>query len=135
MTAQLAYTYSANRKASQPLSSLLFTSFNGRTRERLERQSNAAHQRWINTEWWDGSYEELWEDATSASASTSKQKCEKEKVVYLTADADEELSELKEDEVYIIGGICDHNRYKVSFCNCFRSIVRSALRALESMPG
>lgn len=37
----------------------------------------------------------------------------KESVVYLTADADEELTELKEDETYIIGGICDHNRYKV----------------------
>jgi len=35
-------------------------------------------------------------------------------VVYLTADSEEELTELKEDEIYIIGGICDHNRYKVS---------------------
>jgi len=34
-------------------------------------------------------------------------------VVYLTADSEEELTELKEDEIYIIGGICDHNRYKV----------------------
>ena len=33
--------------------------------------------------------------------------------MYLTADATDELAELKEDEVYIIGGICDHNRYKV----------------------
>lgn len=115
LTSQLAYTYSANRKASHPFSSLLFTSFNARTRERLERQSNAAYQRWIGTEWWDGSYEELWDDATSAPAVSPKQKCEKTKVVYLTADAEDELSELKEDEVYIIGGICDHNRYK-SLC-------------------
>jgi tRNA (guanine9-N1)-methyltransferase len=35
-------------------------------------------------------------------------------VVYLTADSEEELTELKEDETYIIGGICDHNRYKVN---------------------
>ncbi|KAL0950160.1 hypothetical protein HGRIS_010154 [Hohenbuehelia grisea] len=33
-------------------------------------------------------------------------------VVYLTADSEYELLELKEDETYIIGGICDHNRYK-----------------------
>lgn len=36
-----------------------------------------------------------------------------DKVVYLTADTEDELTELKPDEVYIIGGICDHNRYKV----------------------
>jgi len=33
-------------------------------------------------------------------------------VIYLTADSDSELIELKEGETYIIGGICDHNRYK-----------------------
>ncbi|KIJ22746.1 hypothetical protein M422DRAFT_134047, partial [Sphaerobolus stellatus SS14] len=39
-------------------------------------------------------------------------KAAKESIVYLTGDADEELTELKEGETYIIGGICDHNRYK-----------------------
>lgn len=34
-------------------------------------------------------------------------------VVYLTADTEDELTELKPEETYIIGGICDHNRYKV----------------------
>jgi tRNA (guanine9-N1)-methyltransferase len=34
-------------------------------------------------------------------------------VVYLTADSEQELLELKPDETYVIGGICDHNRYKV----------------------
>jgi tRNA (guanine9-N1)-methyltransferase len=44
-----------------------------------------------------------------------------ENVIYLTADSEEELLELKEGEVYIIGGICDHNRYKVSslLISCF----------------
>jgi tRNA (guanine9-N1)-methyltransferase len=40
--------------------------------------------------------------------------CSRESVVYLTADADEELLELKEGETYVIGGIVDRNRYKVS---------------------
>lgn len=36
----------------------------------------------------------------------------KDKLVYLSADAEETLTELKEDELYIIGGIVDRNRYK-----------------------
>ena len=37
----------------------------------------------------------------------------RDSVVYLTADSSEVLEELKEGETYVIGGICDHNRYKV----------------------
>ena len=36
----------------------------------------------------------------------------KDKMVYLSADAEETLTELKDDEVYVIGGIVDRNRYK-----------------------
>ncbi|KAG8952636.1 tRNA (guanine(9)-N(1))-methyltransferase [Tulasnella sp. 424] len=36
----------------------------------------------------------------------------KESVIYLTADSEYEVSELKEGETYIIGGIVDRNRYK-----------------------
>ena len=35
-----------------------------------------------------------------------------DKVVYLSADGDETLEDLKKDEIYIIGGIVDRNRYK-----------------------
>lgn len=40
------------------------------------------------------------------------------KLIYLSADADEELTTLSEDEVYIIGGIVDRNRHKV--CSPFQ---------------
>ena len=157
LTSQLAYTYSANKKASQPFSALLFTSVDGRTYTRLEGMSNAAYRRWQDTEWWQESYEKLWlggdgaapastdsetgqpevairkddaaEDAMDAAppepaadhhqAHSSKslmspQRAAQDTVVYLTADSEDELTELKEGETYIIGGICDHNRYKVS---------------------
>lgn len=34
-------------------------------------------------------------------------------LVYLTADAEEELAELKAGDVYVVGGIVDRNRHKV----------------------
>jgi hypothetical protein len=37
-----------------------------------------------------------------------------QELVYLSADSEEELSTLSENEVYIIGGLVDRNRYKVS---------------------
>lgn len=48
----------------------------------------------------------------------SSHKCDRSTVVYLTADAEEEITELKEGETYIIGGIVDRNRYKVSRAAC-----------------
>ncbi|KAI5893630.1 uncharacterized protein SCHCODRAFT_02622319 [Schizophyllum commune H4-8] len=47
-----------------------------------------------------------------APASQPRASAPQSSVVYLTADSEVELNELKEDETYIIGGICDHNRYK-----------------------
>jgi len=108
MISQLAYTYNANRKTLRPFSSLLVTSLNGRTRERLESLGDAAYKRWNAVEWWKESYELLWTE----EASHESFRCSKDSVVYLTADADDELHELQEHETYIIGGLCDHNRYK-----------------------
>lgn len=138
LCSQLAYTYSANRNASYPFS-LLFTSLNGRTFARLESMSNAGYKRWARTEWWNEGYERLWmglsqdNDRESESREGNQKNEEeggankegekawqegtenlRERIVYLTADAEDELTELKEDETYVIGGICDHNRYKVS---------------------
>ncbi|KAF8239015.1 hypothetical protein L208DRAFT_1239830 [Tricholoma matsutake] len=135
LCSQLAYTYSANRDAGYPFS-LLFTSLNGRTYTRLEGMSDAAYKRWVNTEWWHESYERLWrtkgdvpQSITEADPSTQGDKenpgetvtpetkpsgseAVQANVIYLTADSEEELTELKPEEIYIIGGICDHNRYK-----------------------
>ncbi|TDL29643.1 hypothetical protein BD410DRAFT_780115 [Rickenella mellea] len=113
LCSQLGYTYNSHRKAVQPFSSLLFTSLNGRTFTRLEGQSNAAYKRWAGTEWWTEGYERLWDRHQDNSVESTVMTCsERDMVVYLTADAEEELEELKTGDTYIIGGICDHNRYK-----------------------
>lgn len=136
LASQLAYTYSANKKAQHPFSSLLFTSLNGRTLTRMDATNHSAYKRWVGAEWWSEGYEQLWEggevgapspaegaEGESAEKSgraakrTKKQqpsRAARDTVIYLTADADDELTELKEGETYIIGGIVDHNRYKVS---------------------
>ncbi|KAF4619586.1 hypothetical protein D9613_004956 [Agrocybe pediades] len=137
LCSQLAYTHSANRQASFPFS-LTFTSLNGRTYQRLESLGDASYKRWANTTWWSEGYDRLWKgqdntsgpdepvvsqnDAPSPNASIKEDVMTpssapaplipQDKIVYLTADTEDELLELKPDEVYIIGGICDHNRYK-----------------------
>jgi len=136
LCSQLAYVYSANRRSPNPFQSLLFTSLNGRTLSRLEKVNNAGYKRWAGTEWWSDSYERLWEQSLGKPAPEDSKSSEEEKsaedngndssrerllatpvsrdrVVYLTADSSEVLEELKEGETYVIGGICDHNRYKV----------------------
>ncbi|GBE80110.1 tRNA (guanine(9)-N1)-methyltransferase [Sparassis crispa] len=54
------------------------------------------------------------------------QTADRETVVYLTADSPEELTELNEGKTYIIGGICDHNRYKNL---CQKKSVESGVRS------
>ncbi|KAF8625590.1 hypothetical protein AX15_005290 [Amanita polypyramis BW_CC] len=149
LCSQLAYTYSANRSASYPFS-LLYTSLGSRTFVRLEGMSNAGYKRWTETEWWKEGYEQLWSrqdvpeqeqptaDRPSSDIDTMDNpevpsshrklaKAARDTVVYLTADSEEELSELKPDETYIIGGLCDHNRYKnLCFDKAKESEVRTA---------
>ncbi|KAH0839773.1 guanine-1-methyltransferase-domain-containing protein [Lanmaoa asiatica] len=123
LTSQLAYTYSANRHAAHAFSALIFTSLNGRTKQRLDAINDAGYRRWSRTEWWEGDYDRLWTEPSEPLQSPSEAEdaqgslalaaqADRKNIVYLTADSSEELLELNEGETYIIGGICDHNRYK-----------------------
>lgn len=42
------------------------------------------------------------------------EKFRKEDVIYLTADTDDTIEELEDGKVYVLGGIVDRNRHKVS---------------------
>ncbi|KAG1833563.1 hypothetical protein EV424DRAFT_1533037 [Suillus variegatus] len=112
LTSQLAYTYSANRRSSTPFTSLLFTSLNGRTKARLDAINDAGYKRWTNTKWWEEGYDRIWTSKSDSCGGDEDVDAHRASVVYLTADSEEELIELKEGEIYVIGGICDHNRYK-----------------------
>ncbi|KAG1755376.1 guanine-1-methyltransferase-domain-containing protein [Suillus lakei] len=112
LTSQLAYTYSTNRRSPTPFTSLLFTSLNGRTKARLDAINDAGYKRWTNTKWWEEGYDRIWTSKSDSRDGDEDLDARRASVVYLTADSEEELMELKEGEIYVIGGICDHNRYK-----------------------
>ncbi|KAJ3907022.1 guanine-1-methyltransferase-domain-containing protein [Lentinula edodes] len=132
LCSQLAYTYSANRNASYPFT-LLCTSLNGRTRDRLEAINDGAYKRWTHTEWWENSYDCLW-SSPGASSSTREASLtqadldvQKQNIVYLTADSGEEIEELKPGETYIIGALVDRNRYKnLTFDKANKESIRHA---------
>jgi tRNA (guanine9-N1)-methyltransferase len=137
MVSQLTYVYAANRTAKCPVSTVLHTSFSPEHSPRLwDKMGRAQWHRWNRMFFWNGGV-----DALSATMKEEKEKGEewtlppKKKVtgdlpspddlsdprlpfppsrqlVYLSADAEEELTTLSEDEVYIIGGIVDRNRHK-----------------------
>lgn len=127
LSSQLAYTYAANRRTSKPFASILFAPLNGRLRSRMDGDNEAVYRRWTNCEWWEDNFDMLWyrfepeeEDKRDVRilgdiVGKERASCRKEELVYLTADSGDILEELKEGETYVLGGIVDHNRYKVSF--------------------
>lgn len=138
MASQIQYVYSDTRAASRPFASVLFTGFSPESTPRLWAQM-LKHQ-WTK---WDGLHfraedlDAVQADLTALSEETGeKAPVEKElneedrttylcgsdlppgfskgrQLVYLSADSEEELDTLSPEEIYIIGGIVDHNRHKM----------------------
>jgi len=169
LTSQLAYTYSANRQASFPfaliytsLNGRTFARLENMGDAGYKRWSNT---KWWSEDYsrlWedipypdtetaivravqsstDGAREDsagTTSGATQTHLELTQNTIPKSTVVYLTADSEDELNELKPDETYIIGGICDHNRYKNLCLNKARdSGIRTARlpigRYLASLP-
>lgn len=134
MASQLCYVYSANRLAERPFQTLLHTSFSAESSPRLwEKMLKTKREVWNRCYWTEGGIDRLADrfgscpkdhesqgpDASSSSSSAPKLQLpetispETHSLVYLSADAEEELETLAENEIYIIGGIVDKNRYKV----------------------
>lgn len=121
MASQLCHTYASNRRANQPFETLVCTSLGGRLKVQLEAINHGAYRRWRRVLFSESSYEELCSLSTGVvdgddfkePSGRSLQRLDKNKLVYLTADSENEITELSEGETYIIGGIVDRNRHKV----------------------
>ncbi|KAK8950312.1 hypothetical protein KSP40_PGU016854 [Platanthera guangdongensis] len=92
---QILYCYAANGKCESP-AHLWLTGCKGEIGTQLQRIS--GYDKWI-IEKEEKSYIEQFQD-------------QKEKLVYLTADAENTLEELDDSKIYIIGGLVDRNRWK-----------------------
>lgn len=93
---QLSSTYGFIRKFDHPLE-LHLCSFDGIIKDCLENlQGFGAWKIYLHKEACQYLYSE-------------------KDLVYLSPDAEEELTTIEESKVYIIGGIVDHNRLKVGF--------------------
>jgi tRNA (guanine9-N1)-methyltransferase len=90
---QIMKCYSLNRRQENPLQ-LYMTSFEGRSREDM-----AKNQGFEN---WDMNYEKQRYDAALP----------KERLVYLSSESENVLTELEQDKFYVIGGLVDHNAHK-----------------------
>lgn len=92
---QLSRCYSANRRFENPVQ-LYITSFTGKSKEVMEK-----HDGWQN---WDVYYHE--------KSYLELEEYPRDKIVYLTAESDNVLTQPENDKLYVIGGLVDHNSKK-----------------------
>lgn len=98
---QITRCYSAKRHSQHEVD-LVISSFNKRLRQRFEK-SIQDYSKWKGIQF---------KENNSLAELLPEDETELAKYVYLTADTDEELVDLKEGHTYIIGGIVDKNRHK-----------------------
>lgn len=135
MSTQLAHVYNVNRNAVHSVN-VIFTPLEGQLKQRMVEGRKGDYLRWKGLQVSEKPIEDLWsaseapsvlpdttEKQTEVSTSTQSEinvqtheiecRIRKEDVIYLTADSEYTLSTLEEGKSYIIGGIVDHNKYKV----------------------
>lgn len=92
---QLLWVYTINRKAPAP-AQLFYSGVRPGSRVQLALERNDGYRNW-DIDIGEQSYMERFEAAS---------------IVYLTSDSDTVLTELSADDVYVIGGLVDHNHHK-----------------------
>lgn len=106
MSSQLTRCHADNKRSLKPVE-IFITSLNGRLQRRMESELNGGHHRWKRVNISVDPYEKVLKDI------------EPENLVYLTADSDNVIQSLERNKMYIIGGIVDKNRHKVTFVLSF----------------
>lgn len=107
LVSQITYLYGKNRVVEHPLR-IYMTSFGGKLKNNLESLNGFPHWKGITSD--PRPYLDMFP---------------KESLVYLSAESEESLTDLNEDDVYIIGGLVDHNRLKGI---CFDKAVSQGIR-------
>lgn len=105
MIRQVTTCYSMNRKSNSPLN-LIFYDIGEKVNNQLIK---TTYDKWlgITTYKHDGlDFHNMVKDNYPEFSEN------KQNIIYLTADSDNEITEIKQDELYIIGGIVDRNKYK-----------------------
>lgn len=97
MTRQISDCYSTNRKADKPFNFVLYD-LDQKLYDNLNKNN---YQNWIGVS-----------SVKKATYSNVKEYNKNKEVIYLTADSDNEITELDSNTIYLIGGIVDRNRYK-----------------------
>jgi len=90
---QVMKCYSLNRRRENPMQ-LYMTSFTGRVEEDMSKNEGFKN--------WDMNFRTARYDAALP----------KDKIVYLSSESEQVLSELEADKYYVIGGLVDHNSHK-----------------------
>lgn len=90
----MTFCYSSNRKIENPFH-ISLSDFGGKVEKQLHTLNGFSN--WLGIEYLNQSYLEHFA---------------KEKLVYLSSESENTLSELDPNNFYIIGGLVDHNRLK-----------------------
>ncbi|KAK9323981.1 guanine-1-methyltransferase-domain-containing protein [Lipomyces orientalis] len=102
LSSQITRCYSENRRAVVPVN-LQVSSLNGRLLDRFELALKQQYKYWKGISFSPTEYEVPESDE------------ERNRIIYLSSDSDETLTELDDNKTYIVGGIVDKGRYK-SLC-------------------
>ncbi|XP_003399017.1 tRNA methyltransferase 10 homolog A isoform X1 [Bombus terrestris] len=93
LTKQILRCYTLNRRAIAPMQFSL-TSFNGKSKADMQKHNGYEH--------WDVKFH----------AEPYLDVYPKEKIIYLTSESENIITQLECDYVYVIGGLVDHNSHK-----------------------
>ncbi|XBW38440.1 hypothetical protein QEN19_004028 [Hanseniaspora menglaensis] len=102
MSTQITRIYNCNKMANKQFDEIAISSFDKRLKERFDKDLT-NYTKWSS----QGKIKFVSDDLVKKNEAST--------MIYLSADAEEELSDFEEGKQYIIGGIVDKGRYK-SLC-------------------